>query len=493
MPTVPIPFGEWLPDQPPIGLSGATVATNVIPNERSYSPFPRLQIFSGSIGSRCRGGIFATDNTPSTFNYVGDSTALYSLQQQSFTVVTRASGAYSLDADEFWEFANWGNTVIAVNGFNDLPQTISLGAAAFTDLSIGVKARHIGIMRDFVVLGNVSDSATNVHRVRWSAINNPTSFTADAATLADYQDLPSDGGWVQKVLGGEYGIIMQERAIWRMQFVGSPLIFQFDPIHKSLGAYVAQAAVRYQNLVFFLSRDGFYSFNGTNLVPIGRGKVDSFFYGDLNFPHRMRIHAAIDPANKLVLWAYPSSDSMGSNPDKLLAYSWGFDRWILVEGLDLDFLLLATSVGGTLDGLDSLYPSLDSMPVTLDAEQWTSGQVILSAFNSAHRLGHFNGSAMAAIVETGEFQLFKDREAMLTEVWPQVVGVSASYTITLMNRNTLTQSLSAGSSATVPNATGFAEFRDTARYFRIRLNTANGVDFTHLVGVNVLGTPSGVR
>lgn len=489
-----IPFGEWLPDQPPFGLKGATVVTNVIPDEVSYRPFPKLTMFSNAIGSRCRGAVYATDTAHNNYNYVGDSTALYTLVQQSFTSVTRAvGGAYSMGTDDVWEFANWGNTVIGVNGFGDLPQQMSLGGTAFTNLSVGVKAKHIGVMRDFVVLGNVSDSATNVYRVRWSALNNPTDFTPSAATLSDYQDLPSEGGHIQKVLGGETGVIMQERSIWRMQFIGSPIIFQFDRVHNGIGAYIPQSCVRYQNLVFFLSRDGFYSFDGTTLDPIGRGKVDRFFFSELSLPNLARTVAAIDPGNKLAIWAYPSTSAVNGNPDKMLVYSWAFKRWVLIEGLDLDYLLQATTSGYTLDGLDSVSTNIDTMTTSFDNEQWTGGQIILAAFNSAHKMGLFNGAAMGAKIDTAEFQMFEGMKAMMTEIRPNVIGLSASLTLAVYNRNNLTESVSVGTAPIAPNATGFVPVRQTARYFRVRLQTTDGVDFTHLLGIDPNAVPAGNR
>lgn len=493
MPT--IPFGEWLPDLPPIGLKGATVVSNVTPDAQSYRPFPSLVPFSTSLGGRCRGGVFASDPAHNYYNYVGDASALYALAQNSFSVATRlVGGAYNVGVDDYWEFANWNQTVYAVNGYTDLPQYISLGGVNFANLSIGVKAKHIGVMRDFIILGNISDSVTTSNRVRWCAINNPLSFTVDSATLADFQDLPTEGGDVQKVLGGETTVIMQERAIWRMQFVGSPLIFQFDNVHNKIGAYIPQAAIRYQNLTFFLSADGFYSFDGVNLHPIGRGKVDKFFFSDLLTTSLARCNAAVDPNNKLVLWAYPSnSGSIGGNPDKLLAYSWAFERWVLIQGLNIDYLLQSAATGYTLEGLDAVTTNLDALPATLDSSQWTGGQLILSAFNATHQLSRFNGSAMAATVDTGEFQLFEGARCMITEVRPSVVGLSASVTLSVLNRNNLTESVSTGAATLPINATGFAPCRVSARYFRIRLTTSIGVDFTHLIGVEVNAVPAGVR
>lgn len=490
-----IPFGDWLPDLPPTGLQGATKCTNVLPDARSYRPFPSLSTFSSAIGSRCRGFIVANDSAHNNYNYVGDQSALYSLVAQSFANVTRlVGGGYTVGTDDFWEFANWNNTVIGVNGFVDNPQLISLGALNFANLSIGVKAKHITTMRDFVIVGNISDSATNVYRVRWCAINNPSSWTVDTATLADFQDLPSEGGHVQKVLGGETTVVLQERSIWRMQFVGSPLIFQFDPVHKLIGSWVPQAAVRHQNLVFFLSEAGFYSFDGVNLKQIGNGRVDKFFFSDLSTTNYLRTQAAIDTKNKLVLWAYPSSNgTIGGNPDKLLAYSWAFDRWVLVEGINIEYLMQGTTTGLTLEGLDAISGSIDALPVTLDSDQWTGGQIVLSAFNASHQLARFNGSAMAATVDTGEFQLFEGQLAMLTELWPHLDGVNASTTLTILNRDRLIDSVSVATANMVPNSTGFCEPRKTARYFRIRMTTAAGSDFTHLTGVDIVATPAGAR
>jgi hypothetical protein len=212
----------------------------------------------------------------------------------------------------------------------------------------------------------------------------------------------------------------------------------------------------------------------------------------MNIAYLSRIHAALDPTNKLVIWAYPSTNTVGGSPDKLIIYSWAFNRWVLVEGLSLDYLTQAATTGYALEGLDAISSSIDGLPVSLDSNQWTGGQLILSAFNSAHRMGRFNGSPMAAQLDTGEFQFLEGR-AMLTEIRPDVVGLSASLSLTIMNRNSLTESVSAGASIGAPNATGFVPCRTSARYFRIRLATAAGSDFTHLIGVEVSGVPAGVR
>lgn len=498
-----IPFAEWLPDLPTLDNRGATVAENVIPAQQSYLPFKQPVVFSTSLSARCQGMVIARDLAGDSFNYVGDNNKLYQLTGTSWSNVSRlVGGAYATPAEEFWEFTQWGNTVIGVNGL-DAPQRISLGAANFIALPGSPPvARHIATVRDFVVMGNISATAAMPQAVAWSAINNSDSWTADAATLADRQDLPGDGGWVQKVIGGEYGVIFQERAIFRMTFVGSPLIFQFDQVQQNIGAYAPQSVIAYQNLIFFLSEDGFYRFDGVNTQPIGRGKVDKTFFADLDTANYLRIQASIDPINKLVLWAYPSSNNIGGNPDSILIYNWAFDKWSNVVSVS-DIEILTRSVSGalTLDQLDTISSSIDALPVSLDSRQWNAGQLILSYFNSNHRLARFTGENMGATVETGERQLNpkQNGRTYLTEVRPLIQndgmlggGSSVIPSVRILSRNSLLGSADASTLATVQSA-GFAEVRNTARFQRVQVNIGGGTTWQHLIGVDVEAQEAGGR
>jgi hypothetical protein len=494
MPRQLFPFAEWLPDLPPWENPGALTAKNVIPGPNSYKSFPNQVIFSTSLSARCQGTIIARDLAGNFYNYAGDSSALYQLVGTSWSSTTRlAGGAYATNSEDFWEFVQWGETVIGVNGIStaNAPQRISLGAANFIDLpGVPPTARHIAVVRDFVVLGNISAAPQTV---RWSAINNSDSWTANAATLADSQLLPGDGGWIQKIIGGEYGIIFQERAIWRMTFVGSPLIFQFDQIHRNIGAYAPQSVIGFQNYAFFLSEDGFYQFDGVNVKPIGNGKVDRTFLADLDTGFYNRIQAGIDPLNKLVMWAYPASGNSNGNPNKILIYSWGFDRWSVVEDLNIELLTRNVSGAYTLEGLDAISGSIDALPASLDSRRWNAGQILSSCFDANHRLNNFNGSAMAATVDTGEINFNRmNGRTYITEARPNVGGLSAQAQITILSRNALTESASAGIAQT-PNATGYAPIRSTARYHRFRTTTTNNVNFDNLYNVEIVYHVDGDR
>lgn len=497
-----IEVGEWLPDLPPLGNPGAIVADNVIPAANSYASFPSAVTAATGVGSRIQGSIFARDAANNIYNYVGDASALYRLVATSFTSATRlVGGAYATPTDDYWEFVQWGETVIGVNGTNgDTPQQISLGGANFADLSgTPPKARHIAVINNFVVLGNCSDSTVGVQRVRWSAINNPTSWTVDAATLADFQDLPGDGGWVQKIVGGEQGgFVFQERAIWRMTFVGSPTIFQFDKTKVGIGAYAPQSVVAYQGKMYFLGTDGFYMFDGSAIVPIGQNKVDRTFFDELDNNYVYRVVGAIDPRRKLVMWAYPASGNTNGNPNRILVYHWALNRWSRITGdaggvgFNLQFLMSSAALGYTLDGLDALSSSIDALTITLDSAFYTGGQLNISGFNANNQLVTLNGSALPATVQTGEVNLVRARKAYVNEVWPLVEGNSASVQVAIISRNVLTESYSTGA-AMSPTSAGFAEVRSTARYHRFQITTTAGTEFDNIQGVMVEPVDAGAR
>lgn len=490
-----VPFGEWLPDLPNFQNPGATVAKNVIPDIRSYRPFPSQSVYSTSLGSQCRGLGVARDSGGTYYDYAGDASALYVLTSLSWSNVSRTvGGAYTMADDEFWEFTQFGQLVIGVNGLGDDPQAITAGAANFAALGGSPpRARHIASIRDFVMLGNLSGSPQSV---RWCAINNAASWTADAATLADSQDLPGNSGWVQKVVGGEYGTIFQERAIYRATFVGSPLIFQFDKVHTNIGALAPQAVINHRNFIFFLSEDGFCMFDGSEIYPIGEGKVNRTFFNELDSTYVYRTVAAIDPVRKLVAWAYTASGNSGGNPNRILIYHWPSRRWSRIEDLNIEFIARTVTGAYTLDTLDNFSSNLDAIMLTLDSTQWSGGNYLFSCFDSSHRLNHFNGSAMAATVETTEIQLAAgagdDPLATVNQLRPIAEGLSASFQAAVGSRLNLTQSVSY-SSAMSPVSAGFVEVRNTNRFHRFRLTTASATDFTHVQGFDVAATVAGER
>ena len=125
-------YDEWTPDSPDFNAPGIISIKNLIPHPNGYRGFPGQVVASSALTARFQGGFSTKDASGNAVNYAGDATKLYSLPTNTtWTNATRlAGGAYTLATDQQWEFARWGNTLIATN-VNDVMQVIPLVGANF--------------------------------------------------------------------------------------------------------------------------------------------------------------------------------------------------------------------------------------------------------------------------------------------------------------------------------------------------------------------------
>jgi hypothetical protein len=493
-----IPVGAWQPDLPAFENPGALEAKNVIPDATTYRPLPSLVATNHPMSARVQGAILARGVGGTVANFAADGTRLYKWDNAgvNWNDVSRTTGGpYGTPADSGWSFAQFGDLVIAVNGV-DAPQKFTIGSSTNFAALGGAPptARFVATVRDFVAMGRISGLA---QRVQWSGINNAETWTSSQATQADFQDLP-DGGFVMGIVGGEYGLVFQERSIKRMTYVGVPAIFQFDEIARGTGTPAEGSIARYENIAFFLSDDGFFALSGAqDLRDIGHHRVDRFFWNDVNQTYLDRISAAIDPINKLYVVSYPGpgSEFTGGTPNRLLIYNWSADRWSRAE-VELEMIHQAASQAGyTLDSLDGFSTNLDSLPFSLDSRVWTgSGRLLLAGFTTQHAIGFFNGANMAAAVDTGEAQVVPGRRALIRSLRPLVDGGGsggASIRVGVRNRTVDPVSFDA---PVALNGFGACPVRANGRYLRARIEVPAGASWTHIQGVDEIeASASGAR
>ncbi|HEX6979408.1 MAG TPA: hypothetical protein VF342_08920 [Alphaproteobacteria bacterium] len=498
-----VPFGEWLPDMPAHGNPGLVVCRNVISRTPdSYGPFAALAAYSGALGARCQGAFAARDADGNVTLFAGDAARLYRLTSAStaWSDVSR-TGGYAVPADDRIGFVQYGSRLIAAMGLSDPLQSFVLGASgSFADLApTAPRARHIAVVRDFVVVANTYDAVdgNQPQRVWWSAIDDPTGWpapgTSAAATVqSDYQDLAGDGGWNQGIVGAlntADGVAFQERGIWRMTYVGAPLIFQFDRVEGARGTPAPGSIVQLGGTVAYLGEDGFYLFDGSRSIPIGANKIDKTFFADLDQTYFARISAAVDPINKIFYWAYPGAGNVSGHPNRLLAYNWSTARWSLIA-LDMALIFRAGSFGYNLDGADALGLTVDDAPFGPDSRFWTGGRALLAAFDVEHRLNFFTGPNLGATFETGDLDLGAGRRVFVSGLRPIVDG--GAVTACVGHRDAPDASVSY-TAATEAAADGFCPQRIATRFARARIEIAPAGAWSHAKGVEPRLMPEGTR
>jgi|HubBroStandDraft_6_1064221.scaffolds.fasta_scaffold01031_8 hypothetical protein len=395
-------------------------------------------------------------------------------------VSNTAEVAYGLGGDGNWRFTQFGTIALAVNGI-DNPQKFDLSVGTNWTALLGTPpvATFVTTVRDFVLMGKLG---TTPQRVQWSGLDNAELWGSIPANQADFQDLP-DGGNVTGLVGGEYGLIFQEAAVRRMTYEGAPIVFRIDKIANELGCSIPNSLAAVSDLAFFLHKSGFYMIQGgQTIAPIGRGKVDRFFWKEFDETNHFRSSAAIDPVRGLYVFAYPANGNNGT-PNRLLIYNWRVQKWAHAQ-LTCEIVFGGVSQQGyTLDQLDP-FGTIDTLPYSLDSSFW-SGTVslLLFAFDTNHKSGSFSGPSLAATVETTEFNPGNGQRSVVRGCRPLIDGGNPQ--ILLGSRETQ-QAMTAYGLAIGLTPAGMAPLYRSGRYFRVRATMQSGDVWSNMQGIDDL-------
>ena len=477
-----IEFKDWLPDQP--GITGVVKeALNVVPQAVGYGPL-RTPVDYSQSASETLNNVVAGRNpaTGATEVFAGGETKLFKLDSGDLSLddVSKAGG-YTTPAEQKWRFTQFGDVLIAANADEKL-QGWTLGTStAWADLSADAPtAKYLTVVRDFVVAGYTS--STDSQKVQWSGINDETQWTTTSTNQSDYQIIP-DGGAVQGITGGEFGLVLMEKSIYRMSYVGTPAIFQFDNISRNLGCFEPNSIVQYQGVTYFLGDDGFYACDGTQVIGIGSEKVDRFFFSDLDEAYSYKMSATVDPIKNLIVWAYPSSGGVGA-VDSLLIYNFEVKKWSRAE-MSIGFVAQSATPAYTLESLDA-FGTLDSIQSSLDSRIWTGGK---SQFvgGSGAKIVTFSGSNMTGTINTGDLEV-PGQFSTINMSRPLVDGGSGS--VAVATRRLLSDAVSFGS-YTAADSEGRAAFRSTGRYHRLSVQPSG--NWTTAIGIDFDIVPQGQR
>ena len=217
------------------------------------------------------------------------------------------------------------------------------------------------------------------------------------------------------------------------------------------------------------------------------------------------------PQSKIVMWSYPGAGHFGDKCNHILVYSYAYQKWALVNipvaySANIEVLAVTSTPGYTLDGLDSVSSSVDTLPYSLDSRFWTGGSLVMSVFVNGI-FAYFNGTPLPAEVQTAETNLVAQQPMLpyqkpldgvvkhkgtVNEIWPIVESASlTTVQVTVLYRDTqqsVPSSLVVGYSNT---SAGYATGRITARYHRFDLQTSG--TFNSLQGVDINVVNAGLR
>lgn len=472
-------FGEFAPDKAKSGNPEIlTECEGVYPMEDGYRPVGQFTALYSAIASAPKGG--ATFTSPQGLSYIiaGTNAALYKAYSGAWTAI---GTGYSLLEDNRWRFAQFGGLAIATNGTDPM---VKIDLEADTVGTLGgspPKFETLAVVKDFLV-GGVRNG--QVMHLGWSGINDAEWWTV-GQRQADLNILP-DGGRINGILSGEYGIILQRNCIRRMDYVGGNIVFEFNVVSTNVGCVTPHSVAQWGRLAFFLSDDGHMMWDGSQAIPIGEEKIDRAFAEQYGQDDWASMSTAIDPVNRVVMW---------SMADKIWCYHWGFQKWTIIP---IASSIIFSGVTKAIS-IDEDYPpdmtadtDIDGVGLpTLDDPVFKGGAPLLYVFNSSRELGEFSGTPMAAKFTGTDLELFQGQRACLRMARPDTDATS-NLTLTLLGKQRLGD---AGSSTAFTSLTtsGDMPLRFSARFIRPTFQIAAGTSYTYVKGVNYVGEPGAGR
>lgn len=476
-------INPWHPDQYQFNNpKSVSEAKGVLPGVNSYEPFPSLSEYTtNAIGAACRGAVAVTTSAGARTIFAGSAAKLYKFAgaTSAWTDVTRSSGGdYSLGDDVFWSFAQFGRTLVAAaNG--ETIQSINIDSGTnFAALGGSPpQADFVETVGDQLFIGNLS---TGDNRIQWSGRNDATHWTVGTED-SDFQDFP-DGGNIAGITA--IGLIFQDDAVRRYVAVDSRAIYAFDRIEDARGLKATRSLGVIGSTALYYGGDGFYAINGQagGSVPIGFGGVDDWFADTVNLDRLGSVIAAVDPIRRRIAWLFPTSSNTSTTLDHVLFYDLDLKKFTHAD-VEASFIFPAAVPGLTLENLDNLGYTLDTLPFSLDSAFLQGGTPYLGAFNTSDKLAFFNGSNMPARITTAGVQLVPGRRAFVQGCSPLTDAANA--TITVGKKEALQDSSYTYGSSVSINAQGKTPQRSSGRIHRARLDIAAGETWSHVQGVDV--------
>ena len=492
---IPLDFGPWLPDLPDHDNPGCLVAKNVIPESSSYRPVKGLASITDGIGEDPLGFIWVKKKDDTLLNYVGTPTDIFALNSYAWTSVGK-SGGYT--AADNWEFTKFGDRIIAVSKnqpsqYVDFETAVLPPAGAgdrFADLPNAPRARRVATVRDFVVMGDLVESSISYpNRVRWSGALNTEAWAPSVITQSGSRNFRQSAGGVQKIVGGEFGLIFLEQSIFRLDYVGPPVVFQLTELERSFGTPAPNSVCITGRVVFFYAQGGFYVTDGRTVQGIGSNQVDEWFKENADLTRLESMRGAVDLKNQLVVWSFRSRN--GTANDRLLIYSYEHNKWSYAE-LQVKLLGDFRIPGATLDTLDDILgPGGVTNSINMDTDQYAGGDLLFFGFDTSDQLATFSGDFLEAEIVSKEFGGQNGRRAFVNMVRPRIEGSPATgVTISAGGRDDLLAAASFGSARGLTNQ-GEAAVLSDRRFHRFRTRISGGFD--HARGLDIFIRPNAGR
>ena len=298
-----------------------------------------------------------------------------------------------------WSLDNWGETLIAnprdgaiyewsPSANNPvatiIPEAPQINEGCFVAMP----------QRQIVAYGSTFNGVKDPLLIRWCDVGDYNAWTGLVTNQAGSYRIPKGSKIIQGIQGPQQGLIWTDLAVWAMQYVGPPYIYQFNELGTGCGLIGRKAATSINGIVYWMGQSQFFRLAGGGVEPI-RCPIWDVIFQDLDTNNLDKIRVAPNSRFGEVSWFYPTN-SNGGEVSHYVKYNILLDQWdfgTLSRTAWINESVLGPPIGATATGL--IY------------QHETSPDADGQAINASFQTGYF-------VLTEANMKMFID------QVWPDM-------------------------------------------------------------------------
>tara|TARA_R100000329_G_scaffold120289_1_gene99116 strand:- start:99 stop:1991 length:1893 start_codon:yes stop_codon:yes gene_type:complete len=316
--------------------------------------------------------------------------------------------------------------------------------------------RHLIVLGADPISGSSRTGTLDPMLIAFSDQENPLEFEPLSTNTAGSLRLSSGSSIIGGLKARQEILIWTDTSLYSMNFIGPPLTFALNLINEGAGLIGPKAAANSPKGVFYMSKKGFYFYNGSvQKIPCS---VQDHVFSDLDESQAFKCFAGLNEEFSEVWFFYPSITDNETEISRYVIYNYEENSWSI----------------GTLERYSWLAAGVFDKPFA-GGEETTTKRIY------EHEKGFNNDeNAMDGVfVESADIDITDgDRFVFLKRILPDILFVNDTGTnqnpavnVVVKRRDFNNQTLSTDSTTQITASTTFGSLRSRARQFVLRFES----------------------
>ena len=323
--------------------------------------------------------------------------------------------------------------------------------------------RHLIVLGADPISGSSRTGVIDPMLVAFSDQENELDFEPLTTNTAGSLRLSSGSSIVGGLKARQEVLIWTDTSLYSMNFIGPPLTFSMNLINEGAGLIGPKACVNSPKGVFYMSKKGFYFYNGAvQKLPCS---VQDYVFSDLDEGQAYKCFAGLNEEFSEAWFFYPSLTDNETEISRYVIYNYEENSWSI----------------GSLERYAWLAAGVFNKPLS-------AGEASSTKYIYEHEKGYNNDTSSmdGVFVESADIDISDgDRFAFLKRVLPDILFVNDVNTsqdpainIVVKQRDFSNQTLVTNSTTKITSSSTYGSLRSRGRQFVFRFESDDDNDET---------------